>query len=85
MIPSRLVAGASELPDAASTRRQDGETLYLPNGALYVATVAQWRARGATLARGARALVMPAERSIDVDDALDFALAEAIMNRTATR
>lgn len=64
-------------PDLQAARRQDGGALFLPNGAIYIATLAQWRA--GNLLDGALGYAMPSERAVDIDTALDFAMAEWIL------
>lgn len=59
-------------------RRQDAANVYIPNGAVYVT----WRdviMKHNTI-RGAdtRAVIMPQERSIDIDTELDFLIAESL-------
>lgn len=64
---------------AAGVRRQDLPAAFRPNGAVYIDTVRFLRERGAFVVEGETVGVpMPAERSVDVDDALDLAIAQAI-------
>ncbi len=60
-------------------RRQDAPPLYVLNGAIYVAHVAWLRQRGRFLSEETLAYRMPPERSIDIDTALDFRLAECLL------
>ncbi len=50
-----------------STRSQDLETLYYPNGSIYMSTVEQYLKTKTFFGRPMVAYVMPAERSLDVD------------------
>ena len=63
---------------AFSRRRQDLPAGYRLNGAVYVVR-REWLERaGAFVGPGTRAVVMPPERSVDVDSAADLALARAL-------
>jgi CMP-N,N'-diacetyllegionaminic acid synthase len=61
------------LPPVAATRRQDLETLYALNGAVYFADCAWYIANKTFLGPSTTAHVMPAERSVDLDTEADFA------------
>ncbi|MEO1750163.1 acylneuraminate cytidylyltransferase family protein [Thiofaba sp. EF100] len=60
-------------------RRQEAPTLYTLNGAVYVARVEWLRKTRSFLSEETVAHVMPAERSVDIDTALDFRLAECLL------
>ncbi len=60
-------------------RRQDLPAAYALNGAVFVAEIPWFRARKTFVAPQAIAHVMPRERSLDVDTALDLLFVEAIM------
>jgi len=62
--------------EQAYLRSQDLEPLYYVNGGVYVLRPETFRERSAMLPESPLAYVMPAERSADIDDALDFELAE---------
>lgn len=61
------------------TRRQDIRSVLTPNGALYVTKVATIREARTLLPSGAIGIVMDQIESIDIDDATDWALAEAVV------
>lgn len=61
-------------------RRQDLPTYYALNGAIYVARTSWLLQHGNFLSPDTVAYVMPLERSIDIDTALDFHMVEAILN-----
>jgi N-acylneuraminate cytidylyltransferase len=63
----------------AATRRQDLPAVVAPNGAVYVARVPWLRANGGFVGPGTVGYQMPADRSVDIDDALDLKLAELIL------
>jgi CMP-N,N'-diacetyllegionaminic acid synthase len=64
-------------------RRQDAAPVYVLNGAVYVAC-ADWLVQSKSfLEKETIGYVMPVERSIDIDNELDFYLAETIMNYSA--
>lgn len=71
----RLGAGdvlAPLLPDPGASRRQDLPPVYVLNGAIYIARIDWLRATRSFLGEGCIAYRMPAERSVDIDDAADF-------------
>jgi N-acetylneuraminate synthase/N,N'-diacetyllegionaminate synthase len=70
---------------AVPTRRQDTETHYRPNGAIYVATPVQIQAQRGFVGPTARGFVMPAERSVDIDAPGDLLVAEALLGAGAVR
>ncbi len=59
--------------------RQQEPPAYQLNGAVFVAEVAWYRRHQTFLTAETRAWVMPRSRSIDVDTALDLAVAEAVV------
>ncbi|MBF0124381.1 MAG: acylneuraminate cytidylyltransferase family protein [Magnetococcales bacterium] len=59
-------------------RRQDLPQAYTLNGAVFMARVDWLRHNRSFLTAESRGFVMPAERSIDIDSELDFALAELL-------
>lgn len=65
--------------DARSANRQTLPAFHRLNGAVYVAEVDWLRSSLSFIAPGAFAYVMPAERSVDIDTELDFALAECLI------
>ncbi len=67
------------LEGGAAARRQDLPPVYAPNGAVYVVRVPWFLDHRAFVGDGSLGHVMPPERSIDIDTALDFRLAEAIV------
>lgn len=61
------------------TRRQDLPATFHVNGALYIENV-DWLLAGKTLISNATlGYVMPRERSVDIDSALDFLIAETLL------
>jgi CMP-N,N'-diacetyllegionaminic acid synthase len=81
----RLTAGGGLDPllgwDAVASRRQDAEPTYRLNGAVYAVRAEVVRRGDGLLAPDAAVVVMPAERSVDVDDALDLELARLLAAR----
>lgn len=68
------------LDQVADTGRQQLPTYYRINGAIYMLRTALLAEGAPGLYReGTYAYVMPKERSVDIDDALDFAIAETIL------
>lgn len=69
-------------PEQRPARRQDLPTLYALNGAVYVARVDWLRQTRSFLTEETLAHVMPPERSVDIDTAFDFRLAECLLGQT---
>ena len=68
----------ASLADAA-TRRQDGGSYALPNGAIYLTTAEAFAEAGGLPRDGRVGLPMGVIDSLDLDTAEDFALAEAVV------
>jgi N-acylneuraminate cytidylyltransferase len=66
-------------PAHSFANRQALPPVWRPNGAVYVFDAAGFRARGRLACDRIGAVEMPAERSLDIDDAADFARAEAAL------
>jgi N-acylneuraminate cytidylyltransferase len=64
--------------DRVVARRQDAAPAYQLNGAVYAAGAAHLRAGGPLVGPRTAAVVMPAQRSVDVDDAVGLALARVL-------
>lgn len=69
--------------EGKTLRSQDADAWYRINGAIYVIGISEFRTEHGFLPAGTKAYIMPRARSIDIDNAIDFDLAEAIMTRTA--
>lgn len=69
---------AAMSPEMAAMRRQDVPPVYLRNGAAYVFGAKEVE-NGNIIPNEMHPFVMPADRSINIDCELDFALAEIIM------
>jgi CMP-N-acetylneuraminic acid synthetase len=67
------------LPDQPRERRQDYPPAYALNGAIYLTRTEIVRAQGTMFPAGTVALVMPPERSLDVDTLWDLHLANLIL------
>ena len=63
---------------AMTARRQDAAAVYVLNGAVYAARAAHLSEGGQLVGPDTVAVVMPRERSVDIDDATDLLLARAI-------
>jgi CMP-N,N'-diacetyllegionaminic acid synthase len=64
--------------ETQGSRRQALEPLYTPNGAMYLIRSALLRDGASFFPAGARALVMDPMASLDIDDADDWRVAEAV-------
>ena len=62
------------------TRRQDNDTYYRVNGAIYITSVEQLYKDSNLYREGSFAYIMPRERSVDIDTMLDFSYAEFLLN-----
>ena len=69
------------MPGCSLTRRQDMPGIYRLNGAITV-TRPQTIRQGKLMGSRSRALVMDRKESVDIDDELDFLLAETLLGRT---
>jgi CMP-N-acetylneuraminic acid synthetase len=64
-------------PEIHRTRSQDLPTYYRLNGAVYICQTKRFlEERSFFLAQGCKAVLMPKERSVDIDTQYDFRLAE---------
>ncbi|MCR4419327.1 MAG: acylneuraminate cytidylyltransferase family protein [Clostridia bacterium] len=68
-------------PEVRSANRQELPKYYRLNGAIYLADWGFIRSREHWYGPRTYAYVMPKERSVDIDDAVDFALAEVLAAR----
>ena len=64
-----------------SFRDQDLPTAYSSNGAVYVAFTDWLKESGSFVKQDTKVHVMPRERSVDIDDIVDWISAEALMQR----
>lgn len=62
-------------------QRQDLPTSYILNGALYITSVKKFIQNNNLFSKRTLPYIMPIERSIDIDDDLDFKLAELLIKR----
>lgn len=72
----RQITPSGELLQAALPL--EGPPTHQLNGAIYCERVAAWRQARSFTPPGTRPYVMPPERSVDIDTALDFAVAQAV-------
>lgn len=61
------------------TRKQLFDERYTPNGAAYIARAASLQQRGSFFAGKVYGHLMPRERSLDIDDEVDWQLAEVLL------
>lgn len=67
--------------DYFNKRRQDLKDTYIPNGAIFIASIDTLYKYNSFYCENTIPYIMPRERSIDIDNELDFFLAEAMMLR----
>ena len=60
-------------------RSQDYTPYHRLNGAIYIAALAEFRRQSGFLNERTLAYIMPRTRSIDIDDIIDFQVAEALV------
>lgn len=63
----------------AITNRQDLQKYYRLNGAIYFSKVESFKKNGCFFGQKSIAYIMPKERSVDIDDILDFRFAEMLL------
>jgi len=64
-----------------NANRQDLETAYIPNGAIYIFRISLLKKLYSYYSENTFAFIMPQERSIDIDSPFDFELAEFMMRK----
>ena len=64
----------------ASKRRQDIGQYYRINGAIYIVNIERFNKKLFLFKEGSFAYIMPQDRSIDIDNEIDFKLAELMVN-----
>lgn len=80
-LPTDLVMDEFVPTQFRGLRSQDLGDWYRLNGAVYVIGIEEFRREFGFKPQGTLAYVMPRERSVDVDTAFDFELAEFLMSR----
>jgi CMP-N,N'-diacetyllegionaminic acid synthase len=65
------------------SRRQDLSQTYQPTGAVYAARVDWLRDSGNFYGIGMQSILMPPERSVDIDSQLDFSVAQTCLETTS--
>lgn len=67
--------------DSKGLRSQDFEQWHRLNGAIYLIGISQFLETLDFIPKGTRAYIMPRERSIDIDNEIDFIFAHAILSQ----
>lgn len=70
------------VPSPAGMRRQDFPPAYVRNGAIYLVSVEVLRRTRSFYGQRLRALVMPPERSLNLDEPIDWIVAEALLSKS---
>jgi CMP-N,N'-diacetyllegionaminic acid synthase len=73
------------IPNEENKRRQDADIFYLINGAIYLTKVAYFLENRNIYRCSCFAYIMDKKRSVDIDDELDFLLAETILMNEGKR
>lgn len=60
-------------------RRQDFEKIYMPNGAIFISTLKTLKKNNNFISNRSIPYYMPVERSMDIDNEMDFKMAEMIL------
>lgn len=71
-------------PEVLNTNRQELPRYFRLNGAIYLGSPDFLKKNGSFFSEGTFACVMPRERSVDIDEALDLKLAEWLLTRPKT-
>lgn len=66
-------------PDIINTNRQALPTYYRLNGAIYLADIYFLKQKKSFITEGTFAYLMPLDHSVDIDNAIDFKLAETLL------
>jgi CMP-N-acetylneuraminic acid synthetase len=70
--------------EVAGVRSQELPTYYRVNGAIYLLSVEEYQKTHSLFHhKNTYSLIMPRERSVDIDEEVDFVIAEAIFNQKA--
>jgi CMP-N,N'-diacetyllegionaminic acid synthase len=72
-------------PEVQNSNRQELPAFYQLNGAVYLASQAYLRLMNGFMGEDTYALVMPRERSIDIDTLLDFQFAEILLEQASLK
>lgn len=80
---NHLVPAVQGLP--SRSRRQDAQSQFVPNGAIYCIRISALRESGGFTPPATVAYEMPLERSIDIDEPLDFFVAESLLKAGSVR
>lgn len=70
--------------DLTALRRQELPAAFTLNGAVYVSRIDRMRQTRRFMNGGAKAYLMPADRSIDIDSELDFKIAALLLEKQAS-
>ena len=66
-------------PRESDSQRQQQKSYYRPNGAVYIASIPEFRKDQFLYREGAYAYIMPRERSADIDTEFDFKFADFLI------
>lgn len=78
----QLTWTAGVAPECAANVSQNLPSLYIPNGGVYATRRDVLMERGEIFGSNTRAVVMPLEASVDIDEPIDFLIAEAVLTVT---
>ena len=71
----------TEFPEGESSRRQDLEACYLRNGAIYSMKRTTIIDNYSRVGNDSRPFIMPSEKSVNIDEIIDFYLAEVLIKK----
>ncbi|MBO4926901.1 MAG: acylneuraminate cytidylyltransferase family protein [Clostridiales bacterium] len=80
VLPDDLSLSGFIRPQSQGKRRQDMETYYRFNGAIYLSDVKYFEENHNIYRQGSYAYIMDRRSSIDIDDEYDFAMVEALLS-----
>ena len=78
-LPKNLNLGRMYKSKYFNLRRQDLPKYYRLNGAIYLSEIDNFISNGTIYSGKVIGYIMPKERSIDIDEAIDFKIAEILM------
>jgi len=67
------------IDESKEIQRQAQRKYYRPNGAIYIASISEFKKEPFLYRKGSFAYIMPKERSVDIDTEFDFCFAEFLM------
>jgi len=74
-----LLSPHESIRHVGSVRRQDVDSVFYPEGSIYISSIDTFERERSFYHQGTQGFEMPRWKSLEIDDALDFLLVEAVM------